>query len=59
MNNNKNTAICGNNPKADNCDIVQYATRLKEKDAPKMTVGEQKGYTKKTVQGIIEANRKK
>lgn len=54
-----NADICKSNPKAESCDIVSYAQSLVDEEHAQnmanITVGKQKGFTKGTVEGVMEA----
>lgn len=54
----KSTDACPANPKADGCDIVQYADELNEKaqeeNEANLTVGKQPGFTQKAEDDIVK-----
>ena len=60
--NNPRGAACENNPRGAACDIVEYAEGLDDKtireDMEKMTVGKQPGYTRASMDGVLEASQK-
>lgn len=54
-----NDQACQHDPTGKSCDIVDYAGRLDAQavaaDVEKMTTGKQKGFTKASVEGVLEA----
>lgn len=48
-----NKCNCQQDPKADSCDIVQYAEDLVAADAKNVTTGEQVGFDKVSVEGVL------